>query len=514
MAQTPYRTRPSGLPAPKRPGQDMVTVRRQASQFPSVGMTLRNYQYDPRDRHKRPAKTVVLKAHWWQRLADRMTLKRAVIILAILVLLIGGFVAGKFIYNAHKLFGGNIFGLLSTTKLKGEDVGRVNILLAGNSSDDPGHNGANLTDSIMVVSIDTKHNKAFLLSVPRDLWVDVGDSGHQKINQAYVTGKEESFNESGYPSGGMGQLEQVVSQSLNIDINYYALIDYKALEQAVNAVGGIDITIKSDDPRGLYDPNIDYKTHGPLVRLSNGKHHLNGRQALDLARARGDSYNSYGFAGSDFDRTEHQRQMLLALKGKVVSAGVIANPEKLTKLFDAVGSNVRTDFKLPEVHRLYDLTKKISGNNIKSLSLNDADGENLLSSYSAPGGQSALIPAAGIDNFYDIQSYVNRQLSSDPVVQEAAKVVVLNGTSTDGLAGKVKKRLTDKKVIVTRIGDASGSHKTTQIINNVGSGDPATKALLTKMFGNHFTAANPYDGIYDADFIVILGNDQTSSGSR
>jgi hypothetical protein len=179
-----------------------------------------------------------------------------------------------------------------------------------------------------------------------------------------------------------------------------------------------------------------------------------------------------------------------------------------------VGSNVKTDFKLPEVHRLYDITKKIGGGSIKSLSLNDADGENLLSSYSAPGGQSALIPAAGIDNFYDIQSYVNRQLSSDPVVQEAAKVVVLNGTSKDGLAGTVKKRLTDKKVIVTRIGDASGSHGTTQIINNTGSHDPATKALLTKMFGNHFTTTNPYDGIYDADFIVVLGNDQVTSGSH
>ena len=476
-------------------------------------MTLRNYQYDPRDRHKRRGQTVVLKPHWWQRIFGGITLKRSVITLAILVMLIGGFVAGKFIYNAHKLFGGSIFGVLTTTKLKGEDVGRVNILLAGNSSDDPGHSGANLTDSIMVVSIDTVHHKAFLLSVPRDLWVKVDGSGHQKINEAYVTGQEDSFSRDGYPKGGMGQLEQVVSQDLGIDINYYALIDYKALEDAVNAVGGIDITVKSNDPRGLYDPNIDYANGGPLVRLSNGTHHLNGRQALDLARARGDSYNSYGFAGSDFDRTQHQRQMLVALKSKAVSAGVVTNPDKLTRLSDAIGNNVKTDFKLPEVHRLYDLTKDIGGSSIKSLSLNDANGKNLLMSYSAPGGQSALIPAAGIDNFYEIQSFINRQVSSNPVVQEAAKVVVLNGTTTDGLATKIKKKLTAKSLIVTQVGDASGPHPTTTIIDLSRSKKPATRSLLIKTFGNHATTTNPYAGIYDADFIVVIGDDEVPAST-
>lgn len=486
----------------------MVTVRRQAGQFPSIGMTLRNYQYDPRDRHKRSDQTVVLKGHWWQKIFRKVTLKRAVITLLILALLVGGFVLGKFIYNAHKIFGGNIFSVLTTTKLKGEDRGRVNILLAGNSADDPGHDGANLTDSIMIMSVDTKHNTAFLLSVPRDLWVKVDGSGHQKINEAYITGQDNDFDEDGYPKGGMGQLEQVVSQDFDMPIDYYALIDYNALKQSVDAVGGIDLTIKSSDPRGLYDPNIDWTTKGPLVKLSNGPHHLNGQQALDLARARGDAYNAYGFAGSDFDRTEHQRQMLVALKSKAVSAGVVSNPSKLSKLSDAIGNNVKTDLKLPEVHRLYDLTKNINGNNIKSLSLNNSNGKSLLASYSTPQGQSALIPAAGLDNFYEIQSFVNRQTSSDPVVQEGAKVVVLNGTTTDGLATKVKKQLNSKHILVSMVGDASGTHPTTTIIDNSQGKKPATSKALVSTFGNHLTTVNPYAGIYNADFIVVLGNDR------
>jgi LCP family protein required for cell wall assembly len=458
----------------------------------------------------------VRKGRWWEGIYKNWTWKKARRTLAALIILVLLFVGGKFLWNLHKLFG-NPFGFFSTTRLRGEDTGHVNILLAGNSADDPGHNGANLTDSIMLVSIDTRHHTAFMISLPRDLWVPVGDYGYEKLNAAYVTGQDSHFKEKGYPKGGMGQLEKVVSDKLGIPIHYYALINYRALEQAVNAVGGIDITIDSDDPRGIYDPNIDYATGGVLVNLSNGRHHLNGRQALDLARARGDSYNSYGFAGSDFDRTEHQREMLVALKSKAVSAGTLSNPAKITKLSDAIGNNVKTDFKSSEVHRLYDLIKDIKGGNLRSLSLSDAGGKDLLASYSAPGGQSALIPAAGIDNYYDIQSFISRQMSSNPVVREGANVVVLNGTVTDGLADKAKKKLSDKRIIVSRIGDAVGSHGVTSIIDNSDSKDPATRKTLKKLFGDHFTKSNPYAGIYDADFIVVLGKDQvgplTSSGS-
>jgi LCP family protein required for cell wall assembly len=495
-----------------RPVQDVVTTKQQANQFPSVGMTLRSYQYDPKDYHKRPAgRGVVVNNSRWGRFRQKITPKRIALTLAVLILLVGGFLGGKFIYNAHKLFGGNIFSILTTTKLKGENTGRVNILLAGNSADDPGHSGANLTDSIMLISIDTRHNKAFLVSLPRDLWVHIPDDGHHKLNDAYVEGQASGFSQSGYPDGGMGQLEQIVSQDLGININYYALINYNALKQAVDAVGGIDYTVKSSDPRGLYDPNIDWTTKGPLVKLSNGKHHLNGEQALDLARARGDSYYSYGFPASDFDRTEHQRQLMVTLKQKAVSVGVLANPSKLSSLFDAIGSNVKTDFTLSEVHRLYDITKPINGGNIKSLSLNQVDGKSLLKSYAAPDGESALIPAAGLNDFSDIQAFIRRLTSSNPVVQENAKVVVLNSTTANGLATKVKKQLVAGGLEVTSVGDSpTPALATTLVINKSSGRKPATAALLAKLFGNHLTSTNTYGLTYDADFIVILGNDQAA----
>lgn len=509
MPQT-VRRMPALPTAPMgRPGQDMLTVRRQASRFPSVGMTLHSYKYDPRDYHGRPSATAaVVKPGRLKRLRQKITLKRSVLTLFILALLVGGWVGGTLIYNAHKLFGGSIFGILHQTHLKGEDVGRVNILLAGNSADDVGHSGGELTDSIMILSIDTKNNKAFMLSIPRDLWVAIGQSGHQKINAAYVYGESQDFNQEGYPVGGMGQLEQVVEQDFGIDINYYSLIDYNAFRDAVNAVGGIDLTVSSSDPRGLYDPSIDYSTNGPLVKLTNGPHHLNGQQALDLARARGDAYNSYGFAASDFDRTLHQRQMLVALKSKAVSAGVLANPAKLSSLSNAIGNNVKTDMTLSEFHRLYDLIKPINTDAIQSLSLNSAEGKNLLTSYRTAGGQSALIPATGLDDYNAIQNFIKRQTSNSPVVQENAAVVLLNGTGTSGLASKKRSALKEKNLNVTSVGDARSNQAVTSIIDNSQGKKPATRKLLLQLFGNHVTTTNPYSSVYTADFIVILGNDQ------
>jgi hypothetical protein len=202
--------------------------------------------------------------------------------------------------------------------------------------------------------------------------------------------------------------------------------------------------------------------------------------------------------------------MLVALKSRAVSAGVIANPNKLTKLSDAIGNNVKTDLKLPEVRRLYDLVKDIPASGIQSLSLNDVNGKSLLASYATPRGQSALIPAAGLDDFSDIRAFMNRQTSSNPVVREGATMVVLNGTNTDGLATRFKKKLTDKKLIVEDVGDAIGSHTTTTIIETVPGTKPGTKAALLKQFGSTttVTTVNPYVSIYDTDFIIVLGTDQ------
>ena len=439
--------------------------------------------------------------------------KRTILVILLILVLIGGFLGWKALSATSKVFNGNILGILNSTKLKGEENGRVNILLAGNSADDAGHDGANLTDSIMLVSLNTKDNTAFMMSIPRDLYVNYGVTdcsvGYRgKINAAYVCGEQTKFSEDGYAKGGMGLLSKVVHDNFGVDINYYALVNYSAFQEAVNAVGGITVNIASSDPRGIYDPSLDYTSRKccSLAKYPNGPAKLNGKQALNLARARGDSAGSYGFAQGDFVRTEHQRKMLIALKDKTLSAGVLSNPAKIGSLFDSIGGNVKTDFNTGEIRRLYDLGKKVQSNNIKSIGLTDED-VSLVTTGMISGAGSVVIPTAGTSNFNQIKAFMLKLTSSDPLVREGAKVTVLNGSGIVGLAQKRGDQLTARGVNVSGVGNASAREKTT-IVDLSGGKKNGTKAYLEKQFGVTATTdvvANPEAKNYTTDFVVIIG---------
>jgi len=344
-------------------------------------------------------------------------LKRVALGIVCAVLLTGlasaGWVSWKLYSETAKVTGSNnplqLLSVFTLVQLK-QTNGRTNILLAGYSVDDAGHAGAALTDSIMVLSYDQKDKSAVVISIPRDLWVNIPGFGYSKINAAYEDGQSENFSQSGYPNGGMGLLEEVIQQNFGIQFNYYTVINYTALKSAVNAVGGIDVNIQSSDSRGIYDPSIDYTTGGPLINLTNGLHHLSGQEALDLARARGDAYGSYGFPEGDFNRTAYQQGMLLALKDKASSTSVIANPLKIGKFADSIGNNVQTDLKINEMETLYTDTKKVSNPKIKRITFNNVNGQNLLSDYLTSDGQEALVPRDGIDNYTAIQSVINSLL--------------------------------------------------------------------------------------------------------
>ncbi len=432
------------------------------------------------------------------RSAKRL-IKRAAMILGIIVLLGGGWFGLKFYKDFAKLTGNNnplsLLKVFHPVPLKNQD-GRVNILLAANSADDAGHNGANLTDSIMVLSVNTKNNTALILSVPRDLWVSVPGAGHAKINSAY-------------PNGGMDALQTVIQDNLDLTINYTALVNYGAFRDLVDAVGGITITVDSEDPRGIYDPSLDYtsRTCCALARYPNGPATLNGKQALNLARARGDAYGSYGYAQSDFTRTLYQRKMLLAVKDKAVLPSVIANPFKVTSLLDAVGNNVKTNLQLNEIETLFTYMKKIDDNKIDSYNINTLMGKDttMLANYTSPDGQSALIPAAGIDNFSDIQKQIQKLFTADPVTKEGATTVILNGTQTSGLALAQENKLIAKGMTVA-IGDAPSTQATTTIVDNSKGAMPNTLAYLKATYHASVVASTTLTTSYpNADFILILG---------
>ena len=324
----------------------------------------------------------MFKRHW----------KKFASVFALLVLTGSSFVAYTLYSQADAAVesstsGGTLVDLLTPEALDGEPTGAVNILVAGNSVDDAGHSGAELTDSIMVAHIDLTTSSLTLISVPRDMWVDYNGS-YMKINAVYTL-------------GGMDALQSTVESMLGITINHRVLINYTAFKEMIDAVGGIDITIESSDSRGIYDPMIGFS-------IGNGEQHLDGTQALLLARSRNDpTYDgrvAYGLPNGDFDRTAYQRKIAAALIEKVSSSSTLTNTTKLKALFESISGNVQSNFTVGQLRRLYDLSKEITST--ESISIRGEEGSLLLANYTSYDGQSALIPSAGMDNYSAIQAYI------------------------------------------------------------------------------------------------------------
>jgi LCP family protein required for cell wall assembly len=444
------------------------------------------------------------KRRWIPR---RRTVKRSVIALLVLLLLVGGYLAVKAFLAGSQIFQGNVFDLLGQGQpLKMDENGRSNILIFGTSEDDKAHAdaGPNLTDSIMMLSVDQKNHKALITSVPRDLWVKYDEacvSGYEgKINVVYQCGSKDGKNKT----DGAKKLMKTVGNVYGLTMHYFVQVNYGALKDAVDAVGGIDITIESSDPRGIYDPNFDWECNYTctLVKYPNGKVHLDGRHALFLARSR-NSAGGYGLAGGNFDRERNQQKILIALRNKAASAGTLANPAAVSKLIDSLGSNVRSNFTTKEVRTLIDIGQKISGKQITSIRLDDP--KNPLVTTGAYSGQSIVRPTLGVYDFSAIHAFIQRKVSNDPVVQEEAVVDVLNGSGVAGVAQTEADKLKAKGYRIGTIDNApAGSYGDAELYQ-IAKNKPGTKKKLEQLFGTAQTKL-PAGVSSKSDFVIIIGS--------
>lgn len=441
----------------------------------------------------------------------RFNKKKVALFVVALFLIVGAYFGVKLLINSSKVFSGSIFDLLGQgAVLKADENGRTNILIFGTSEDDPSHRdaGGDLTDSIMIVSLDQKNKNAAMISVPRDLWVKYGggcSNGYEgKINALYQCGAED-----GSEADGANKLMSVVSDSFGLEMHYYAHVNYTVVRDTVNAVGGVDITIDSDDPRGILDRNFDWmcRFQCHYVKWPNGPAHLNGDQALALARAR-NANGGYGLGGGNFDREQYQQKIIVALKKKAASAGTLANPVAVSNILDALGNNVRTSFNAGEVKTLINLANELPDSKIKSISLVDP-GQAVVTTGNV-NGQSSVIPTAGTYDFSEVQSYIRSKLpKANGEVGESPSVEVLNGSDMGGLAGKKASELEEAGIENVSTGDTATNPAYGDFVwYDLSDGKaPKTLSKLKTVLGKEAAGTTLPTGVQsDADFVIIVGN--------
>lgn len=443
-------------------------------------------------------------------MSRRRKITLAVTAFLVFLLLVFGILVLKGYINLNKILGGGggaaaLDANVDPSKLRGEGDGRVNILMLGRGGDN--HEGADLTDTIIIASIDPIAKEAALVSLPRDLYVPVKGQGSMKINAVYATGKNASLRkESNWDDAaknrardaGYTMLEQTIEENLGLPIHYHSMVDFDGFKKAIDTVGGIDVNAPTAVKETM---RIDGRTY--KLDVKPGWQHMDGFESLAYSRSR------YTSARGDFDRSERQRLVLIALKNKVMSAGTYSNPAKISSLMDNLGNHVQTNFSLQDLTRLHQLGKEIDQSKISSIGLADPPNNYLITSNI--GGQSVVVPRAGIGNFREIQSYLRNTLKDSFIRNENASVTVLNGTNTTGLATTKADELKSYGYNVGTVGNApTRNYQKTILVDLRGGSKKYTKNYLEKRFGVSAVGSLPDGSIQPgtADFVIILGSDQ------
>lgn len=369
--------------------------------------------------------------------------------------------------------------------LRGESEGRVNILLMGVG--DPGHDGQNLSDTNIILSVNTRTHQIATIGIPRDTRVRIAGDGLAKINTAYS-------------SGGIDGAKRTFENNFGVPIHYYVKANFTGLKQVVDAVGGI----KVNNPYLLSDPEYpcdknQYRSCG--FRLTPGKHHLDGSTALKYVRCR------KGTCGDDFGRAERQQQVMSGIRDKATSAGTLANPIALGRLVAAAGNNIKTDLSISNLQRLNELTKDTDKSSIINVVFNlGPDG------FLVPSGSSDLLPKGG--NFSAIQDFVKNVFVVGPIWSEHPTVLIENGTATPGAGAAFQKQLADGGYDLSVVGVINALTRdfaTSQVIDYTDGKKVNTKKYLLGLLklGDSTPPARPSKSP-PADFVIILGSDYAS----
>jgi len=307
-----------------------------------------------------------------------------------------------------------------------QHLGRVNFLLLGYGG--AGHDGAYLTDSIMVVSAQTDTHQLAMISIPRDLWISIPTNRYglywtTKINGAYTIGVDDStfpYKDARFSGllGGGNLSSEMVHRVTGLPIQYWIAVDFDGFRKVVDSVGGVDLNV----PQVLDDPYYPAgETTGYMhIHFNAGWQHMNGEQALEYARSRETT--------SDFDRSRRQQQILLAVRRKVLSIDGIP---KLFGLMGALQAHVRTNMDLATLRRFADTVSRLEDTHAARVSI---DNTNFLYTAHSEDGQYILLPYdvafAGLKHYLD-------QVFADPEVPvEGAAVQFVNGTDNYGLASR------------------------------------------------------------------------------
>ena len=457
------------------------------------------------------------------RRKKRKIVKIISIILGLMVAGLIGFGLYKAWMAGAKMFQGNLLNIFQQQELKMDEHGRSNVLILGSTDDMAGRDGATLTDSMMVISVDQKKKDAYMFSIPRDLWAKYDRAcftGYEgKINAYYTCASDGDTKED--EAARMNATKELVGGIFGMDIQYVVHVNTVVIRDGVDAVGGVTVNVESDDERGVLDSTFDDMCRGApdlcpnghYMQFPNGPNKMNGNQAMAFSQARGMGVPSYGLSGSNFSREKNQQLVLMALKNQATSTGTLTDITKVVSLIDAMGNNLRTNIDAKEIQTIMKLAADTQESDIHRLSFIEEDNM-LMTTGSSPDGQSIVRPVAGLYDYSQIRKYLKDNIFATPLSKEGAKIAVLNGGGPAGQAQLEADELTEDGFDVVYVGNADKDITASYAIYKLGQEGslPLTKAELEKILKVSASGTLPYSIAAEVDYVVVIGPQSEENG--
>ncbi len=380
---------------------------------------------------------------------------------------------------------------------------RMNVLLFGVGGD--GHDGPQLTDTIILASIDLKEKKVAMLSIPRDTAYPLGGGRFEKINAV------QAYAEQDHPGEGARVAADAIGKLLEVKVDHVVRIDFSGFAKFVDAIGGVDVNVE----RAFTDPQ--YPTPDEkwtTVSFKKGQQHFTGEQALTYARSR---HGNNG-EGSDFARSRRQQLLMLAVREKLLSLQTLSNPTKLSSLYSVVSSHLQTDFTLWDFLQVAPLAKDFSREQITMRVLTDA-----------PDGELVAANVAGAFMLFPKEPDWSqiREIAQNPFVtstqtqvavtatdkktepeQETVKLEVKNGTARTGFASQVAAKLERSGYEIMAFGNAvRRGYERTVVYDLTNGKKPAQLSVLRRLLQADVSTITPTPDPADPKRPKILLND-------
>lgn len=268
------------------------------------------------------------------------------IFLITLALLVFG-VFGLFVYNLTEVFSfgsaliaAKNFILAPKEKLRSED-GRTNVLVMGIGG--KGHEGSDLTDTILFVSVSLDKPSVRIISIPRDLWIP---ELRAKVNSAYYWGNQKNLG------GGITMAKLSVSEVLGKKVHYGVVVDFSAFKRVIDELGGIEVNVETGFTDPMYpiagrendecggDPL--YKCRYESITFDKGLQKMDGETALKFVRSR----HAEGDEGTDIAREARQQKVIEGMKNKLLTPQTFLSPKKIISIWKIADESVETDLDL------------------------------------------------------------------------------------------------------------------------------------------------------------------------